>query len=280
MLNKSNDLIINFTPTGMVPTKDMTPHIPVSSSEIIEQVHQAFELGITMVHLHARDEITGEPVSSAADYEKITTGIKKHCPSLIIGLSLSGRTVSEFEKRSECIELYPDMGSLTLSSLNFAKQASVNSPETITRLAKKMLAFGVKPELEVFDLGMINYSNYLIKKGLLKPPYYYNVLFGNIAGLQVDFSHMGAALNDLPEDSYWAFAGLGDNQLKANTCAIAFGGGVRIGLEDNLYFDTNKDKKATNLELLKRIHHLATIFERKVMAPETLGNQGFYNPNR
>ncbi len=121
----TSELVINFTPTGMIPTKEMTPHVPVSPSEIIEDVHEAYELGITMVHIHARDKVTGEPTYKAEVYEEIILGVRKYAPELVVCVSLSGRNWSEFEKRSEPIQLTgkakPDMGSLTLSSLNFNK---------------------------------------------------------------------------------------------------------------------------------------------------------------
>jgi uncharacterized protein (DUF849 family) len=274
-----HDLIINFTPTGMVPTKAMNPSVPISVHEIIDEVHHAYEEGITLVHLHARDE-QGEPTYKKEVYEKIVHGIRTWCPDLVICLSLSGRNVNQFEKRSEPLELMPDMGSLTLSSLNFSTQASINSPDMITRLAEKMNVYGVHPELEIFDLGMIHYGKYLIQKQVIQAPFYFNIIFGNIAGMQTRFNAMAAALSELPENAYWAFGGIGTQQLQANTAAILMGGGVRVGLEDNLYYDRHRNILTTNLALLKRIKGLAEIFERKIMTPSHFGHLGFYNTKR
>ena len=266
-----DNLIINFTPTGMIPTKKMTPHVPISASEIIEQVHAASELGITMVHLHARDSITGRPTYEKEIYAEIISGIRKYAPTLVLGVSLSGRDFSEFEKRSEAIllkeSLKPDMGSLTLSSLNFNKTASINSPQMVQNLAKVMKEKGVVPELEVFDAGMINYAKYLESKNLIQPPYYFNLLLGNIACAQADLLHTGVMINDLPKDSLWSLAGIGDNQLKMNSLSIAVGGGVRVGLEDNIWYDTSRSKLATNIGLIQRIHRLAESNERNIMSP-------------
>ncbi|HPY52294.1 MAG TPA: 3-keto-5-aminohexanoate cleavage protein, partial [Sedimentisphaerales bacterium] len=124
------DLIVNFTPTGMIPTKAMTPHVPVSVQEIVEDVHRAVEIGITMVHLHARDEATGEPTYRAEVYEKIIAAIRSFAGDLIICVSTSGRNFKDLAQRGEVLRLdgnvKPDMGSLTLSSLNFNKVASIN----------------------------------------------------------------------------------------------------------------------------------------------------------
>ncbi len=272
-------LILNFTPTGMIPTKKQTPHVPISQNEIIEQVHQANEIGITLVHLHARDEY-GVPTHKINIYRDIVEGIRKHCPKLVIGISLSGRNSPEFEKRSEVLALKPDMGSLTLGSLNFSKQASMNSPEMIQKLALKMNDLGVHPELECFDSGMIHYSKYLIKKKILQAPFYFNLLVGNIFNAQLDLGTMGLMIGNLPENSYWALAGLGDSQLSANSIAIAIGGGVRVGLEDNIWWDRQRTKLSSNIDLIKRIHQLAAIAERPIMSGKEFGELGFYNSKK
>ena len=265
------NLIINFTPTGMIPTKEMTDHVPITASEIIEDVHEAFELGITMVHLHARDESTGEPTYSAEVYGRIIEGIRKYSKDLILCVSLSGRTFKEFEKRAEPLQidgdLKPDMGSLTLSSVNFNREDSLNSPKMIQSLAKEMRRKGILAELEAFDAGMLNYAKYLERKGLLKAPHYFNLLLGNIACAQADLLHLGVMIRDLPPHSYWSVAGIGKVQLMMNSIAIASGGGVRVGLEDNIWYDNKRSILARNIDLLRRIHGLAEANERKIMFP-------------
>jgi uncharacterized protein (DUF849 family) len=275
----ASELILNFTPTGMLPMKSDTPYVPVSSSEIIEQVHEVAEIGITLVHLHARDE-QGMPTYKSEVYREIIEGIRKHCPGLVICASLSGRSFPEIEKRAAVLSLRPDMGSLTLSSLNFGLQESVNSPRLISSLIEEMDRYGVHPELECFDSGMINYAKYLIGKDALKPPFYFNLIFGNVASAQADAAYVGLAIRDLPHDAFWALGGIGKSQLLMNTLGIALGGGVRVGIEDNSWFDSDRKVLATNAMLIKRIHLLASIFDRKIMNPETFGAMGFYNENR
>lgn len=266
------NLIIDFTPTGMIPTKSMTTHVPVTVSEIIEDIHLAWELGITKVHLHARSPENGNATFEKEIYAEIIEGIRKFAPDLVVCVSLSGRTHIKFEERSDALELdgflKPDMGSLTLSSLNFNKIASINSPDMIQSLAGKMQKHGVVPELEAFDAGMINYAKYLIKRGLLEPPYYFNLLLGNIACAQADILYAGIMIRDLPENSIWSLAGIGDDQLKMNSVAIAIGGGVRVGLEDNIWYDSKRTKLASNVDLLKRIHVIAEANGRDIMRSE------------
>lgn len=270
-MTKNDSLIINFTPTGMIPVKKQNPFVPIKPTEIVDDVLEACRLGITSVHLHARNPVSQEPDYRAELYAEIISGIRKYEKELVICVSLSGRNFNEFEKRADPLslkgDLKPDMGSLTLSSLNFNKQASINTPQMIYDLAAEMKKRKIKPELEAFDAGMINYAKYLIKKNVLKPPYYFNLILGNIACAQADLLHAGLMINDLPENSVWTLAGIGSNQLKINSVSISIGGGVRVGLEDNIWYDKNKTKPAKNIDLLKRIHTIAGANERTVMTP-------------
>lgn len=260
---ENRQFILNFTPTGMIPTKAMTPHVPVTPQEIIEQVLEVVALGVNMVHLHARDPKTGEPTYKKEIYQKIIQGIRKYDKQIILCVSTSGRTYSEFEQRSACLDLEdtlkPDFGSLTLSSLNFNTQASVSTPRMIKDLAGTMMAKGIKPELEVFDLGMINYAKYLIHKKLIGPPYYVNFILGNVACAQSDLLHLGLLIKELPGETYWSAGGVGDDQFQTNVMALIAGGGVRIGLEDNIYYDRRRIKLATNRDLIKRIVDVANM---------------------
>ncbi len=259
--------VLNFTPTGMIPTKDMTPHVPLQPDEIVEQVLEAVALGVNMVHLHARDAETGAPTYKKEVYAEIIGPIRKAHPDLLLCASLSGRDFSEFEKRSEVLDLEgdlkPDFGSLTLSSLNFNQQASVNSPQMIRDLAKAMLDRGIMPELEAFDLGMINYSHYLISKNLIKPPFYVNLILGNIACAQANLLSLGLMVKELPAGSIWSAGGVGNAQLTTNAMALVDGGGVRVGLEDNIWYDQERTKLATNLELVERTLKIASALGRE-----------------
>ncbi len=268
------NLIVNFVPTGMIPTKNMTPFVPITVDEIVEDVYDAVRIGITMVHLHARDEKTGEPTYKAEVYGEIISRIRKFAGDLIVAVSLSGRTINEFDKRIDPLRLEgdmkPDMGSLTLSSLNFNKDTSINSPEMIQSLANEMMRRNILPELEAFDAGMINNAKYLERKGMLVAPHYFNLLAGNVACAQADLLHMGVMIRDLPANSIWSFGGVGDAQLMVNSVAISAGGGVRTGLEDNIWYDVERTKLATNNDLIHRVHRLAKACGRNIMKPEEL----------
>ncbi len=268
-----NKIIVNFTPTGIIPRKSDTPYVPISVEEIVEDVRKAYAIGITMVHLHARDE-EGSPSHKKEIYDKIIRGIRSFAPDLIICVSTSGRVFNVLETRSEVLALEgeskPDMASLTLSSLNFNHVASANTPDMIQGLAKKMLEKGIKPELEIFDLGMVNYMNYLIKKGMITSPYYANVILGNIACAQADLLQAGCLLQGIPSDSYISFGAVGREQLNMNSMAIAVGYGVRCGIEDNYWYDEARTMKARNEDILQRIKNIIVASEKEIMTPSEL----------
>lgn len=263
-------LIINLSPTGMVPTKKMTPHVPESPSEIIEDVLKCTTLGVSMAHLHARDA-NGAPTYKKETYNEIITGIKEKNKDLVVVVSTSGRNFTEFWQRSDVLDLEgevkPDMASLTLSSLNFIKTASMNSPDMVIKLAEKMQGNGIKPELEVFDFGMVNFAHYLIKKEIIQPPYYFNILLGNIATAQAKLLQLGLIISELPENSVWSIAGIGECQCRMNAISILEGGGVRVGLEDNIWYDEERTTLATNYALVERLVKIATVIGRPIATP-------------
>lgn len=265
----NNKIIINFTPTGMIPRKKETPFVPIYSQEIIEDVKKAWDSGITSVHLHIRDESNQQPCYKKESYAEIIGGIREFAPDLVICVSTSGRYFNDFEKRADVLQLKgvfkPDMASLTLSSINFNDRASINEPGMIMDLARKMLEQGIKPELEVFDAGMINYAKFLIKKKILIPPHYFSLILGNIACAQADLLHIGVMIKDLPDQSIFSLGGVGDSQLPVNSLAISMGYGVRVGIEDNYWYDRGRTRLATNIDLIERVKELGRANEKEIM---------------
>ncbi len=264
-------LIINAALTGMVPAKENTPYVPITVKEIIEDSILCCKAGASIVHLHIRDEY-GKPAYQKEIYAEIIRGIRVQCPDLIICVSTSGRVHNTFEKRSQVLELEgevkPDMGSLTMGSLNFANQASINTPEMIEMLARKMKDNGIVPEIEIFEAGMINTAKVLIKKGVLVKPFYFNLLLGSVYSAPGTLFDLACMVKSLPPDVYWGAAGIGKFQLNMNLAAILMGGNVRVGLEDNIYYDNEKNTLATNEMLIQRIVRLAKEVGREISTPQ------------
>lgn len=260
-------LIVNLAPTGMIPTKAMTPHVPIETGEILEDVAACRELGASIIHVHAR-EPDGTPTHRPEYFAPIVEGIRAIDPELIVCVTCSGRFVSDPAARAEVLHLTgdakPDMGSLTLGSNNFARHPSINAPATIRMLAGEMLAHGIKPELEVFEPGMLAFGAHIQGEGLLEPPCYVNILLGSPGTAPATPGVLGAFLALLPAQWTWALAGIGRRQLQANLLGIASGGHVRVGLEDNIWFDDARTTLATNHMLVERVVHLAEVAERPI----------------
>ena len=263
-------LIINLAGTGMVPTRADNPAVPITPQEIAEDCAACFGLGASTFHLHARDE-AGQPSWRPDIYSEIVVRVREKCPTAVICVSTSGRTFKRFEERAAVLDLEgdakPDMASLTLGSLNFPTQASVNEPSMIQALARRMIERGIVPELEVFDFGMLDYAKYLVEREILRPPLYFNFLLGSLGALSATPFHLAALSMALPTGASWTGAGIGRFQFFVNSLAITMGGHVRVGLEDNLYLDPRKEHLASNPSLVERLAKLAQAAGRAIATP-------------
>jgi 3-keto-5-aminohexanoate cleavage enzyme len=264
-------LIINVALTGLVPMKAENPGLPITPEEIAHDSYLCYKAGASIFHLHARDE-EGKPTYRAEVYREIIARVRGLCPDAIICVSTSGRLFKSFEERAAVLDLVaeakPDMASLTLGSHNFPRQASVNDPDMIRALADKMKERGIVPELEVFDLGMIDYARYLIDKQTLVPPYHFNIILGSLGTLGATPFHLATMVRALPAGATWGGGGIGRFQFFVNTMAITMGGHVRVGLEDNTYYGAQKKDRATNLGLVQRLVNLAKAAQREISTPD------------
>ncbi len=262
------DLIINCCVNGMIPTRASNPHTAITPDEIVREVAGAHELGATIAHIHGRgpDE---HPTWDPGIHRAIFEGIREQAPDMIISATTSGRLWSEQGKRAAVLmlegEARPDMASLTLGSMNFPKQASVNDPDTVRYLLDVMNANGILPELEVFDLGMIDTLRRLMDGGHLRTPYYVNLLLGNRGTLDAGALNLALMVDRLPAGGVWAACGIGKTQFAMNSLAIVMGGHVRVGIEDNLYLDHATKAPASNEELIRRVLVVARSVNREPM---------------
>lgn len=266
-MRSGEPLLINLACTGVMPTRAQNRHVPLSHAEIIDDVARALALGVQMVHLHARDD-AGAQSADPVRYGRLVEAIRQlpGGAEAILCVTTSGRRGADVAARAAVLDLdgaaKPDMASLTLGSLNFVQSASVNAPDTIRALAARMQHRGIRPELEVFDLGMANFARVLCREGLVTAPLYVNVLLGNIAGAQADTLHLAAILAALPEGCIVSLAGIGRAQLTATGLGLLLADGVRVGLEDNLWFDAARTQAASNPALVARVLRLAAELER------------------
>ena len=254
----------------MVPTRETAPHVPLTVDEVLRDVEACRTLGISIVHVHARDG-EGAPSQRPEDFAPIVEGIRRIDPELIVCVTCSGRVNPSLDARAAVLDLTgdakPDMASLTLGSNNFLRQASVNAPDVIRGLAERMRERGIAPELEVFEPGMMAFAAHLAERGLLHPPHYANILLGNPGTAPLAPGIVAACLSVAPPETTWALAGIGRFQIDAALLAVATGGHVRVGLEDNLWLDRARTRPATNAELVERVARAAELAERPLSTP-------------
>lgn len=236
-----NPCIICVAITGSLPTKANNPAVPITIEEQIESTQQAFEAGATIAHCHVRND-DQTPTSDPEKFGRLLEGLRRHCPGMIVQLSTGGRSGAGHE-RGGMLPLKPDMASLSVGSNNFPTRVYENSPDLVDWLASEMLKYGVKPEIEAFDLSHIVQATRMQGDGRLKGPLYVQFVMGVKNAMPPDepiFDFYIETLKRLAPDAQWCAAGIGPAQLQVNEWSIAKGGHTRTGLEDNvrLYRDT------------------------------------------
>ena len=266
----TDELVINLCPTGMVPTRADTPHVPLTPQEVAADVRRCADAGASIVHIHPRDA-EGRPSQDPTVAAAFIRAVREAAPEMIVCITTSGRIQHELAGRVKVLELEgvfkPEMASLTLGSLNFPKAASINAPETIQGLARRMQERGIVPELEIFDSGMLDYAHYLRDRGVLGGPVYANILLGSLGTLAATPFNLALLVERLPPNTTWAATGIGRYQFPMNRLAIAMGGGVRVGLEDNIWFDDDRTELATNPRMVERLTRIARAMGREPATP-------------
>ncbi|HET7135070.1 MAG TPA: 3-keto-5-aminohexanoate cleavage protein [Casimicrobiaceae bacterium] len=260
-------VVIAVAITGSQPKKKDNPAVPVTPAEQIESTHEAYEAGATLVHIHVRhaDE---SPSSDPALYARVQEGVVKHCPGMIVQFSTGGRGRDQVS-RGAMLDLRPDMASLATGSVNFATMIYENPPQLVDGLAQAMLDYGVKPEVEVFDLAMLYNAASLVQRGLLKPKPHVQFVLGIPNALPVRrevFDFLRSELQAVLPGATWVAAGIARHQFEVNTWCLEAGGHCRTGLEDNTRIDKTR-LAASNAELVKRIVDVCGEYDRVVATP-------------
>jgi len=258
-------LIITIAPTGNVPTKAMTPHVPVQAAEIVADIMACYEQGAAVAHIHARDEQETPTCDSKYFSEIVKLLNEKGCP-IIKQISTGARGGKSGEARAESLVLQPESASLATGSSNFPSSINANDPQLIEYMAKVMLDKNIKPEIEVFDVAMINNAVNLQKAGLLKGPLLFNLVLGVKGSLPATAKNLFFLIDSLPPDAVWSVSIIGPNPVNLSAVAMALGGHVRVGIEDNVYY--TKGVLATNRSLVGRMAAIAKSLGRELATPE------------
>ena len=258
-------LIITVALTGNVPTKQMNPHLPVTADEIAADVRRCADAGASVFHIHGRDA-EQKPTLDVSRIKENVREIKKAAPDVILQLSTGGRAGKDWEARANPVRLRPEMGSFTTGSNNLPGIIYENSPQFIEFLAGVFIATGVKPEIEVFEAGMINNALYLAKKGLVNFPLHFDFVLGAPGSMPATVKNLLFLSESIPAGSTWTVAGIGRAQIPMAAAALVMGGHVRVGLEDNLYLSDGS--KASNPKLVEKIVTFSKELGRDMATPE------------
>ena len=259
-------LIITLAHTGNIPTKEMNSNTPVTTNEIVDDIKKCVRLGVSVAHIHVRDE-NEMPTSDRALFKKVLNRLDEEKVNVIRQLSTGARGgENTIAWRGQMLDLDVEMASLATGSSNFPNSINANSPELIEALALKMKDGGIKPEIEAFDLAMISNAKRLLKKGILVGPLHFNFVMnvpGSIEGTPKNLMYM---IDSIPEGSTWNVTAVGRTQVQLLTMAIAMGGHVRTGLEDCVEYE--KGVSASNVMLVERIVRIANAIGRPIANPD------------
>ncbi len=257
-------LIITAAVTGSIPKKSKTPHVPTTPQEIADCALRCEEAGASILHIHVRDQ-QEKPSDDPALFAQVMDKLKGRT-RLILQVSTGGRAGTDMESRTRRLQTDPEMASLTTGSVNFPNSVYANPPDLIQALAKEMLRFHIKPEMEVFDLAMIENALRLEREGLTPAPLHFNFVMGLPGAMPAKVEHLVHCRSCIPSDATWTVSGIGPAQLSMGVHAILMGGHVRVGLEDNIYF--KKGELATNERLVQRMVHVSRTLGRETASPD------------
>ena len=258
-------LIITAAISGAEVTKDHNENVPYTVEETVRVAKSAYDAGASIIHLHVRED-DGTPTQDKARFKEVIDAILKECPDVIVQPSTGGAVGMSDEERMAPTELKPEMATLSTGTVNFGgDEVFTNTDTSIQNFAKIMKERGVKPEIEVFDKGMIDNAKAYIKQGLIDEPAHFDFVMGvQIAPEVRDLAFM---VDSLPIGSTWTVAGLGASELPLAVTAIAMGGHVRVGFEDNIYFGKG-EKAKSNGQLVERVAEISRLMGREVATPD------------
>ncbi|WP_191058204.1 BKACE family enzyme [Geminicoccus harenae] len=244
-------IIISVAITGSVPRKAHNPAVPITPEEQIESTHAAFEAGAALVHIHVRND-DETPSSDPDRFARVREGVRRHCPGMIVQFSTGGRGRAPAERASP-LPLRPDMASLSTGSVNFPSIVYENQPPLVTELAGTMQRYGVKPEIEIFDLSHLHGARRLADAGLMDERAHLQFVLGIQNALPAERHLLEILVTEglrlFPQAS-WGAAGIGRHQQPVSAWAIELGGHVRTGLEDNIRISGER-LAASNAELVE-----------------------------
>lgn len=258
-------LMITAAITGGVTTRENNPNLPITPKEIAEAAYECWLAGASIAHIHARED-DGTPSQRVEIYQEIVSLIRERC-DIIINLTTTGWGQSgQEEDRWKPLVCKPEMATFTPGSMNRKSSVMINSPAFVRKLAEKMNEYLIKPEIEIFDFGMINQAIKIANEGLLHRPLHFQFVLGVEGGIPASAKNLLHLVESIPPQSTWSVAAVGRAQLQMDMLGIILGGHIRTGFEDNVYFSYKK-LASSNAQLVERLVQYATDIGRDVATP-------------
>lgn len=254
-------LIITCAVTGAERSKVDHPGLPVSPDEIALSAHEAVKAGAAIIHLHVRDE-AGRPTQRTDVFLEATRKIKERA-DCIVQYSTGGAAGTPVHARIAPLSLKPEMATLSMGTLNFGAEIFENTEKSILAIYQEIRGAGALPELEIFDVGMMDTLLRFLKKGLLTAPFHVNLVMGVAGGIGGDLKRLLLLKELLPTGQSWSVSGIGRCQLPLAIQAMTLGGHVRVGFEDNIYYRKGELARS-NAQFVERIVRMAREMDRKI----------------
>lgn len=256
-------VIITVATTGAFPTKEHNPNVPLTPQEIANDVYACWQAGAAVAHLHMRDD-QGKGTMSKEKFIETVNLIKSKC-DIVLNLTTSGDLNATDETRMEhLVAIKPELASFDAGTMNWGHSTVfMNTPPFLEKLGKTMQENNVKPEIEIFDAGMVYNSLYYLKKGVLQAPIHYQFVLGAPGGTTATVENLVYLKSLIPQDATWSAFGIGVAHLPIMYAALALGGHIRVGMEDNVFYA--KDRLAvSNAEFVERAVRLVKEANKEV----------------
>ena len=260
-------LIITAAICGAEVMKEHNPAVPYTVEEIVREAKSAYDAGAAIVHLHVRKD-DGTPTQDKARFKECIDAIYKEIPDVILIPSTGGAVGMTAEERLQPTELFPEMATLDCGTCNFGDDVFVNTMPMLRDFGKRMLQNNIKPEFECFEMGHLDTALTLVKKGQAPGhPMQINFVLGVPGCTSATIPNLCWMVSCIPCDATWTVTGIGRHEFTMAAAAIAMGGHVRVGFEDNVYLEKGVPAKS-NGELVAKVVRIAKELGREIATPE------------
>mgnify|MGYP001281114498 CR=1 FL=1 len=268
MQDLSNKVILTVAPTGAWPTKKDTPYIPIQPEEIAKDVYDCWKAGASIAHIHVRDDEN----RASMEFNKFKATLEAiratDCDIVLNTTTSGGLGIDDEIRMKPFTQLKPDIASYDCGSMNWANSTVFeNSPKFLEKLGMRMQEVGVKPEIEIFDAGMVYNALYYLKKGVLKAPLHFQFVLGVPGGMAATVENLVFLKSLIPEGSTWGALGIGKGHLPIMYAALAMGGHLRVGMEDNIFMSRGILAKS-NVEFIERTKCIVEAMGKQIATPK------------